>query len=163
MSFLHFNSSRHTRPPRLQPRCFLGRAFETGLGFVSKPTQARRASFEVALAWISPQIVTRRVSEEAYRVASFLANASGYEKCATSKRASEGVRSNDWLRLRFRLQWHGAGTSGICRSFNQGPPRQKTNGYSTRSSGATFLLWQAAEQVGRNKLAQFRHELPKRP
>ena len=52
--------------------------------------KARRASFEVALAWFLPQNVTRRVSEEAYRVAFFLANASGYEKCATSKRASEG-------------------------------------------------------------------------
>ena len=52
-------------------------------------SQAQRASFEVALAWLSPQIVTRRVSEEVYRVASFLANASGYEKYATSKRASE--------------------------------------------------------------------------
>ena len=49
--------------------------------------EARRASFEVALAWLSPQIVTRRVSEEAYKVAFFLANASGYEKCATSKLA----------------------------------------------------------------------------
>ncbi len=56
--------------------------------------QARRASFEVALAWISPQIVTRRVSEEAYRVASFLANASGYEKCANSKLTLRAYYSN---------------------------------------------------------------------